>query len=74
VGRFQLIVGRRENRDEIVLKAELKDDVADKANIAEELNRRFQDACRLRLDNIEFVVAGAIPDSGTKVVDARKWE
>jgi phenylacetate-CoA ligase len=74
VGKFQLIVGRRDNRDEIVLKAELKDDTADKANLAEELDRRFQDACRLRLDNIEFVAVGSIPDNGPRVVDARKWE
>ena len=74
LGKFQLVVGRNENRDELVVKAELIDETADKAVLAEELNRRFQDACRLRLDNIEFVAVGSIPDNGTKVVDMRKWE
>ena len=32
VARYQLIVGRREHRDEMILKVELKDSGADKAN------------------------------------------
>ncbi len=74
VARFQFVINRRENRDEIVLRAELKEGSADEANIGEELNRRFQDACRLRLDNVEFVAVGSIPDNQPRVLDERKWE
>ncbi len=74
IGRFQLLVGRRENRDEIILKAELKDHTADKEYLAEEINRKFQDACRMRLDNVEFVAPGSIGENQPKLVDSRKWE
>ncbi len=74
VVRFQLIIGRRENRDEMSLKAELKDEAVDKARLTEDLNKKFQDTCRLKLDHIEFVAAGTIADNQPRVVDARKWE
>lgn len=74
IGRFQLVVGRRENRDEIILKAELKDEPVDKESLAEELGRKFQDACRMRLDNVEFVSAGSISESQPRLIDSRKWE
>jgi len=74
VAKFQFVINRREDRDEIVLRAELKDEPTDKSSLAEDLNRRFQDACRLRLDNIELVVAGSIPEGQPRVVDRRKWE
>ena len=73
VSRFQFVIGRRENRDEIVLKVELKEE-SDRARSAEDLNKRFQDACRLKLDNIEFVPAGTLSESEPKVIDTRKWE
>ena len=74
VSRFQLVVGRRENRDEIVLSAELKDETVNRENLAEELNRRFQDVCRMRLDRVEFVSAGSIPEDQPRLIDSRKWE
>ncbi len=74
VSRFQLVVGRRENRDEIVLSAELKDETVNRENLAEELNRRFQDVCRMRLDRVEFVSAGSIPEGQPRLIDSRKWE
>jgi phenylacetate-CoA ligase len=74
VTRFQLIIGRRENRDEVNLKAELRDTNVDTLSLGEDLNTRFQDACRLKLDNIEFVAAGTIDEKQPRVVDTRKWE
>jgi phenylacetate-CoA ligase len=74
VVRFQIIVSRRDNRDEIILKAELGDTNVDTAKLGEDLNARFQDACRLKLDHIGFVVAGTIDERQPRVVDSRKWE
>jgi phenylacetate-CoA ligase len=74
VTRFQIIIGRRDNRDEIGVKAELRDASVDRARVGEDLNNRFQDACRLKLDYLEFVPAGTIADKDPRVVDTRKWE
>jgi phenylacetate-CoA ligase len=74
VSRFQLILGRRQHRDEMVLKLELKDMGMDKAKLANDLNKKFQDTCRIKLDKIEFVEGGTIPEEKQGIVDERTWE
>ncbi len=74
ISRFQMVVSRREHRDEMTLKIELKKDKGvDKGKLAEDLNKRFQDACRVRIDNFEFVTKGTITEESKKLVDERKW-
>jgi len=65
-------VGRREHRDEMTLKVQLKDAGIDKEKLADELGKVFQDACRIKLDGIEFVAA--IGEGKPGIVDERKWE
>jgi phenylacetate-CoA ligase len=74
VSRYQLVVGRRQHRDEMVIKIELKDKTADTAKLAEGINKKFQDTCRIKADKIEFVEAGSIPEDKQGIVDERKWE
>jgi len=74
VSNFQLIVGRRQHRDEMTLKLELKDVSVDKTKLAEDLNQKFQDTCRIKIDKIEFVERGAIPEEHQGMVDERTWE
>ena len=74
VARFQLIVGRRQHRDEIVLRLELKDAISDKEKLSADLNQRFQDTCRIKIDRIDFVEGGTIPEDKQGIVDERKWE
>jgi phenylacetate-CoA ligase len=74
ISRFQLVVGRRQHRDEMILKAELKDANADKEKLAEGINKKFQDVCRIKLDKIKFVDSGTIPEDKQGIVDERKWD
>jgi len=74
ISRFQIVVGRKEHRDEMTLKVELKDEAIDKSKLAEDLNKRFQDVCRMKLDKIDFVGKGTIPEEHQKIVDERTWE
>ncbi len=74
VTRYQLVVGRRQHRDDMTLKLELKDTSADKAKLTEGVNKKFQDTCRIKADKIEFVEAGSIPEDKQGIVDERKWE
>ena len=74
VSCFQIVVGRREHRDEITLKVELRDESIGKGRLSEDLNRRFQDACRMKIDRIEFVEKGTIPEEHQNLVDERTWE
>jgi phenylacetate-CoA ligase len=74
VARFQIIVGRRENRDEMTLKAEVKSESIDKKKLSEELNQKFQDVCRCKLDSIQFIAPGTLPEKYQKITDERKWD
>jgi len=74
ISRFQIVVSRREHRDEMTLKVELEDETVDKGKLADDLNHRFQDACRMKLDQIEFVAKGTIPEEHQSLVDERAWE
>ena len=74
VSRFQIVVERREHRDEMTLKVELKDETVDRGKLADDLNKRFQDICRIKIDSIEFVETGTIPEGEQKIVDERTWE
>jgi len=55
VTKFQLAVRRSGQRDEITLKIELKDKAIDRKKLAADLNERFQNQCRVKIDKIEFV-------------------
>ena len=74
ISGFQMIVGRREHRDEMTLKVEVKDETRDKEKLAGDLNRRFQDVCRIKIDRIEFVAKGTIPQEHQSIIDERTWE
>ncbi|MFC2007681.1 phenylacetate--CoA ligase family protein [Chloroflexota bacterium] len=76
ISRFQIVVGRREHRDEMTLNVELKDEAIDidKAKLTEELNKRARNICRVKIDQIEFVEKGTIPQDHKTIVDERVWE
>ncbi|MFH1087950.1 MAG: AMP-binding protein [Chloroflexota bacterium] len=74
VSRFQIVVGRRELRDELVVRVELKDEASGRPGLSEDLNRRFQDICRVKLDRIDFVPRGTLPEGCQKIVDERTWK
>jgi len=74
VARYQLIVGRREHRDEMTLRLELKGNDADKARLSLDINSKFQDICRIKIDRIEFVSPGSIAEKQQGIKDERVWE
>jgi len=67
-------VSRRDNRDEIRLNLEIKDSPLDTDQFSVEINQKFQDICRLKLDHIGFVPQGIIPEPHKTIEDIRKWE
>jgi phenylacetate-CoA ligase len=74
VSRYQLVVGQREHRDEMVLKLELKDAGADWNKLSLDINNKFQDICRIKIDKIEYVSPGTIAEKHHGIKDERKWE
>jgi len=74
VARYQVVVGQKDHRDEMVLKLELKDDSIDKNKLSVDINNKFQDICRIKADRIEFVTPGTIGEKEQGIKDVRKWE
>jgi phenylacetate-CoA ligase len=71
IRRYQLVVTRPQNRDEMVLKVELADASADKEKLKSALDKSFRDTCKVRFDRVEFVAQGIITESGKQIVDER---
>ena len=74
ISRFQIVVRRKVQRDEMTFKVELRDEAIDKEKLAEDLNKKFQSMCLVRADKIEFVPNGTIPEEREIIADQRKWE
>jgi len=76
VANFQIAVTRREQRDELALKVELKHEAGpeDRRKLADDLIQKFQEVCRIKLDHIDFVRKGTIPEGSARIADERTWE
>lgn len=75
ITRIQALIGRRGYRDELKLKAELGSlyygRLDEHERIAEKLESKFKELCRLKVDEIEFVREGSINENEPMIVDER---
>ncbi len=74
VKKFQIIVSRQDDRDEMALLLELKDEPVDRAKLADEISAKFQNICRLKPDSVQYVEPGTIPELYKTIEDQRKWD
>jgi len=74
LGNVQAFVTRPETRDHVKLQVELKDASVDKPALGKEVKAAVSQACRLKIDVVEFVEPGSIDASARVVVDERSWE
>ncbi|MCX7857079.1 MAG: AMP-binding protein [Deltaproteobacteria bacterium] len=73
ISRYQVIVERKEQRDELSLKVELKDESIDRSELKKRIEEEFPKSLRVRLDRIEFCEKGNIKEEET-LIDKRKWD
>jgi phenylacetate-CoA ligase len=74
VARAQAVVTRPENRDQLTLRVVLADESADRESLTQGLSAAVQSACRVKLDGVEFLAAGALGEEATVILDERSWE
>lgn len=74
ISRCQVVVSRVGYRDDMAFNVELAEETVDREKFSQELQSSFQDACRLRIDRINFVPRGTIPEDYKIIVDERSWE
>ena len=73
ISQYQMVVNRIGERDELTLKAVLKDDSIDQQKLITEIGDKFQNVCRVKIDKIDFIQSGTLPDNYQKIVDEREW-
>ena len=74
VAQYQAVVTRPGHRDELTLKVELKTEAGiDKEKLAKELNEVVSEAIRIKVDRVEFVAKGVVPELHKLIVDERVY-
>jgi len=73
VANYQVVVMRKEYRDEMTLYIELKEEVADKIGLKKALEKEVQEILKVK-GEVVFTVRGGIPDRAKKIDDRRIWE
>jgi len=71
VARAQAVVTRPKNRDQLTLRVVLADESTDRAALTGELDVAVQSACRVKVDQVEFVPADALAVDAQAIVDER---
>ncbi len=74
MAQYQVVVSRVGYRDDMAFNIELAEETIDRERFCTDLETCFQDACRLRIDRINFVPRGTIPVEHKVIVDERSWE
>jgi len=73
VSNFQIVVTRKDYRDEMTIYVELKEEGADKANLKRGLEREVLEVLKVT-GEVVFTEKGGIPDRAKKIDDRRIWE
>lgn len=74
VAQYQAVVTRPGHRDELTLKVELKtEEGIDRDKLANDLNKMVSEAIRIKVDRVEFVAKGVIPEWHKLIVDERVY-
>ncbi len=74
IAKYQAVVTREGYRDVLTLKVELKDDTsAEKEKLAELLIKEVTEAVRVKLDKVDYVAKGTIPEGHKLIVDERVY-
>jgi phenylacetate-CoA ligase len=70
---YQIVVTRKEYRDQMTTYIELKEAVADQPGLKRRVEREMEEVLKVK-GQVEFVQKGGIPDRANKIDDRRTWE
>jgi len=73
IEKYQVLVTRREHKDEMTFQVELKEEGSQSEKLKEKIERSIRDVMKVR-GNVQFVSKGMIPDGAKKIDDQRTWE
>jgi len=73
VSNYQMIVTRKDYRDEVTIYLELKEEIAEKTVLKRKLEKEIKENLKVTAE-VVFTVKGGIPDRAKKIDDRRVWE
>jgi phenylacetate-CoA ligase len=73
VANYQIVVTRKEYRDQMTNYIELKEAIADQIGLKRKVEREMEEVLKVK-GQVEFVQRGGIPDRAKKIDDRRIWE
>jgi phenylacetate-CoA ligase len=74
IAAVQAVISRSEHRDSLLLKVVLSDKEGDLGAIKENLSQAVKSACRVSIDQIEFVDQDDLDPGEQLIIDRRSWE
>jgi phenylacetate-CoA ligase len=73
ISKYQVVVTRKEHKDEMTFQVELKDEVSQPEKLKSEIEQSIRDVMKVR-GGVQFVLKGTIPVGANKIEDRRTWE
>jgi phenylacetate-CoA ligase len=73
VANYQIVVTRKEYRDQMTIYIELKEAIADQIGLKRKMEREMEEVLKVK-GQVDFVQRGGIPDRAKKIDDRRIWE
>ena len=73
IAKHQLVIKRKEDKDEMILRIEFKEEVLQPEKLKEEIEKTIRDVIKVRGD-VQLVPKGTIPEGAKKIEDQRTWE
>jgi len=73
IGNYQVVIKRKEHKDEMTFRIELKEEVSQPERLKEEIERSIRDVMKVR-GEVQFVLKGSIPEGAKKIEDQRTWD
>lgn len=73
ISKYQVVVTRKEDKDEMVFRIELKEEGSQSGPLKQEIETSIREVLKLRGD-VQFIPKGTLPDIAKKIEDQRTWE
>jgi len=73
IAKYQAVIKRKEEKDEMIFRIELKEDILPAQELEREIEQSIRDVMKIR-GHVRFLPKGAVPEGAKKIEDQRTWE
>ena len=73
IAKVQVVVTRKDHKDEMLFRVELNEEISRPETLKQEIEKSIRDVMKVRGD-VQFIPKGTIPQGAKKIDDQRSWE